>query len=604
MKGPEQTARRESAYIRRIPIKKVTAWALTGVLFVLSPGFSSYQAFAAEFSEKPPEVSSLQIPDVSVSIPSENSAASQDLAIEKIDSLPPSETRLTVGRETNIPESKSQEIAARVVQALAPAAGSKSEKPLSQGRRFWGRLSGQVFGKSQGSRKISLGVLNRLFDRQKEMGTVPNSLHSPTTDVRSADGGRNISLGISKFSPKKRLEWVEHIKALPAPFLWKYVPGWSIAAMGGEMQAVALPVFTAQVFGLSQAIIAAGVNLIARIPGAWMGAFFVGHFSPKTINNVALIISALSGGLVPAALFFHLPHAALFGTFLLGSTLSGLVYGATRGVTENLIPPLLISDRTQREFGLNYAYQWVELSSILMAMISVPLLHVFGGSVILGISSSFFLIAALFYGSLKLHKPEAKAPAAVEKQTQEGLSWRSYIPFVFFRFIHFSLYAVFAAAISMGILHDDKMTGNIIGAYDFGSWIFGFLATAALLPKKGERPWTLAGVGSALAFLWASSLLPIPALSMILAGVMGGMIMINSNKWMSLYQEKLPQSKLKNLSKWMMTASILGTLPIFIAAGLSQVFPAWAAFLTMPHIIIGANILVTILGLAALFGFR
>jgi hypothetical protein len=382
--------------------------------------------------------------------------------------------------------------------------------------------------------------------------------------------------------------------------------------MGGEMQAVALPVFTAQVFGLSQAIIAAGVNLIARIPGAWMGAFFVGHFSPKTINNVALLVSALSGGLVPAALFFHLPHAALFATFLLGAVLSGLVYGATRGVTENLIPPLLISDRTQREFGLNYAYQWVELNSILMAMISVPLLHVFGGSVMMGISSSFFLVATLFYASLKLHQPaistkrdaDARPPAALEKKAQEDLSWRSYVPFVFFRFIHFSLYAVFAAAISMGILHDDKMTGNIIGAYDFGSWVFGFLATAALLPKKGERPWTLAGISAALAFLWVSSLIPVPALSMVLAGVMGGMIMINSNKWMSLYQEKLPQSKLKNLSKWMMTASILGTLPIFVAAGLSRVFPAWAAVLTMPHIILGANILATVLGLATVFTLK
>ena len=170
--------------------------------------------------------------------------------------------------------------------------------------------------------------------------------------------------------------------------------------------------------------------------------------------------------------------------------------------------------------------------------------------------------------------------------------------------MHFSLYAVFAAAISLGIFHSDKMAGNIIGSYDFGSWVFGFLATMALLPKKGERPWTFSGIAAVLAFLWASSLVSIPALSMALAGVMGGMIMINSNKWMSLYQEKLPQSKLKNLSKWMMTASILGALPIFIAASLSQIFPAWAAVLTMPHIIIFANILVTILGILTLLSFK
>ncbi len=580
---------------------------------------------AAEFSEKTPEISSLQIPDVSASLPAENPEIPNnvlnhlsDRQQEKGDSplfdsgLRHSGDRASARKRRSLIRWKAAESRGDKNKL---GVASKPEKPLSQSRRFLSKLSGKVLGAPRRLGKISIGVLNRLFDRQKEKrgqspflspgGEKGDSPLLSIADAHDRETVASIPLGTENSSPRKKLKWLERIKELPAPFLWRYVPGWSIAAMGGEMQAVALPVFTAQIFGLSQAIIAAGVNLIARIPGAWTGAFFVGHFSPKTINNVALIVSALSGGLVPAALFFHLPHAALFGAFLLGSALSGLVYGATRGVTENLIPPLLISDRSQREFGLNYAYQWIELSSISMAMISVPLLHAFGGSVVMGISSSFFLIAALFYASLNLHKPTASATSvSIEQTPQEGLSWRSYVPFVFFRFIHFSLYSVFAAAISMGIWHDDKMTGNIIGAYDFGSWVFGFLATAALLPKKGERPWTLAGIGSALAFLWASSLIPIPALSMVLAGVMGGMVMINSNKWMSLYQEKLPQSKLKNLSKWMMTASILGTLPIFIAAGLGQIFPAWAAFLTMPHIILGANILVTILGLAALFAFR
>ncbi len=525
--------------------------------------------------------------------------------------------------ETKVLESQPSLPQARALPKTIPAFLPESKEFSPKGRQFFTGLAKKISGLSPASKKISLGALNRLFDRQKKS----SSLSAPSVEDASRPSAQNTALkaelsgsiektevhipiegaGNSGNTPSpKKFKWLERIEALPSQFLWKYVPGWSIAAMGGEMQAVALPVFTAQVFGLSQAIIASGVNLISRIPGAWAGAFFVGHFSPKAINNVALILSALSGGLVPAAIFLHLSHAALLGAFLLGSALSGLVYGATRGVTENLIPPLLISDRSQREFGLNYAYQWVELSSIAMAMISVPLLHVFGGSVMLGISSSFFLISTLFYASLKLHKPNVSpsSPASIDKTLEKGLSWRNYVPFVFFRFMHFSLYAVFAAAISMGILHSDKMTGNIIGSYDFGSWVFGFLATMALLPKKGEKAWTFLGIGAALAFLWASSLVPIPALAMALAGVMGGMIMINSNKWMSLYQEKLPQSKLKNLSKWMMTASILGTLPIFIAASLSQVFPAWAAVLTMPHIIIFANILVTILGILTLLAFK
>lgn len=536
---------------------------------------------------------------------------------EKIDAVLPE----VAGKK--VLESKPSPPQTRALAKTTPAFLPKSKERLPKSRRFFIGLVKKISGSSSESRKVSLGALNRIFDRQKNS----SALSVPSVEEISRSAASNLALKVELSgavekpeirvpiessgnlenapSPKK-FKWLGRIQELPSQFLWKYVPGWSIAAMGGEMQAVALPVFTAQVFGLSQAIIASGVNLIARIPGAWTGAFFVGHFSPKAINNAALIVSALSGGVVPAAIFLHLSHAALFGTFLLGSALSGLVYGATRGVTENLIPPLLISDRSQREFGLNYAYQWVELSSILMAMISVPLLHVFGGSVMLGISSSFFLISTLFYASLKLHKPNVSpdSPAALEKTPEGGLSWRNYVPFVFFRFMHFSLYAVFAAAISLGILHSDKMTGNIIGSYDFGSWVFGFLATMALLPKKGERPWTFSGIAAVLAFLWASSLVSIPALSMALAGVMGGMIMINSNKWMSLYQEKLPQSKLKNLSKWMMTASILGTLPIFIAASLSQIFPAWAAVLTMPHIIIFANILVTILGILTLLSFK
>src|SRR5206468_463641 len=132
--------------------------------------------------------------------------------------------------------------------------------------------------------------------------------------------------------------------------------------------------------------------------------------------------------------------------FLLNSALSGLVYGANQGITEKLLPPLIIGrgspgKKEQLNLGLNYAYQWVELSCLAMAfVVAVPLLGWLGGTAMMGIASSLIGVSTLFYGFTKFvepwKKPEPeKASAPASDGAKHDLDWKAFLPYVFFRFM-------------------------------------------------------------------------------------------------------------------------------------------------------------------------
>lgn len=630
---------------RRSGIKKLIAGFLSFSILWLSPGLLGYQALAGEISRN--NSSEADIPSFSLPVNSDSNLGPLSSPIElniednqalslKIDDFAPVEKANSLASVIPVSSNKTAQAKTRVgalssdkkfVDKIFPVQ-LITLKSKSAAKTFQGTIAelknlklssipglGRFF---DGSKSRSNHDLDHLSQQSSDESSVllksrlnrKSALKKETAwpKIESANIlESDLPLNLENPLPQKGFKWLSEVKNLPSSFLWRYVPGWSIATMGGEIQGVALPVFTAQTFGLPQAIEAAGLSLLARIPGAWLSAFFVGRFSPKTISNFSTVLTALSVWMIPAAFALKFSPPALFSVFLANSFLSGLTYGATRGITQNLIPPLLISNRAQREFGLNYAYQWTEPSSVLAAMLAVPLLHWLGGSAVLAISSALFLISTFFYASLKLNKPQhqnATSNSPSKTGEERALSWRQYAPFVFFRFMHFSMYSVFATVLALGVFHSDRMAGNIIGSYDVGAWIFGFLATLTLLPKKGKTSWAFAGIGVAMAFLWGSFLFHLPILSMMLAGALGGMIMINTNKWMSFYQEKLPQAKLKNLSKWMMTASIFAALPIFIATSLGKLVPSLKTVLAMPHIIIGANILASVFALVTFLSLR
>lgn len=400
----------------------------------------------------------------------------------------------------------------------------------------------------------------------------------------------------------QRAGWFARLRMLPSSFHRGFVPAWTINAMAQEMQAVAMPLFAAAVLSLPDALIITGLGYMTRIAGAWMGSAFMERFNPMWVNVAAIVALALAGAPILAAL--GASKSVLLGAFIANSVVGGLVYGINRGVAENLLPRMIIGGRNpaKLELGLNYAYQWVELTCIGIALFAaVPLLNLMGGSTMIVVSSVGIAISALFYATLKFKepwvKPAPKAAAASAQPKIEGvkLGVADYLPYAFFRFMHFMMYGVLSTVLAVSVFTSPAAAGTMIGLYDGGSWLASLLATLAVLPEKalGRKGWAVLGALAAVAFIW-TTFLHLPILTFAVGGVLGGLITINSNKWMSFYSERLSQDKYRNLSKWMMTASIAAMLPIFLAVSGARLFPAVGAVLSMTNILLGIGVAVSV----------
>jgi hypothetical protein len=450
-----------------------------------------------------------------------------------------------------------------------------------------------------GSDLASAGVVE---EQQAESGPIPEPVGMQAQpETLPLDAAKTSSQ--AKPVEKAKVGVFERIRSLPASFLWGFTPAWTLNGVSQELQAVAVPLFTAGLFGLPAALAVTGAGFLMRIAGAWTGSFFMKRFNPKWVNFAAVAAVALAGMTIPLAAAFHASSGLMLSALLFNSVVEGTAYGVNRGVAENLLARMIIGseDPAKFELGMNYAYQWVELGCIGTALfLAVPMLNLFGGPALMWLSCGVMAFSAAVYMSLKFREPWQKPALESAQEKSSSLSsvfgLGDYLPYMFFRFMHFMMYGVMATVLALGVFANPAAAGTVIGLYDGGSWLAGMLATLALLPEKslGRKGWAvLAGVAAA-AFM-ASTFLAIPILSYVLSGILGGVITINSNKWMGYYAQRLTQAQQGDLSKWMMTASILAMLPLFLAVSAARLFPAVAAILSMTNILIAATVFVTAL---------
>ena len=404
------------------------------------------------------------------------------------------------------------------------------------------------------------------------------------------------------------------IRSLPKSFLFGFTPGWTVNAVGAEIQAVALPLFTAALFDVPTALMVTAVGYILRVAGAWMGSSLMSRFNPVKVNNAALLAVALAGASLAVAGMVGAGSGVIFGLLLANSVIGGLAYGITRGVAENLLPRMILGKEgaPKLETALNFAYQWVELGSIIAALfVAVPLLNLVGGPWMMAISSGLIGLANVFYSGIKFAEPWKKAetkpkeqgktaPAADAKgsKTTSDLALKDYAPVVFFRFMHFMMYGVLSTVLALSVFKSGSAAGLTIGVYDGGSWAFSLLAAFALLPKNlGRKSSVVLGAAAAVAFLWSAVAFPFLPVTAALGGLLGGLITVITNKWMPYYSRHMPEAQYRNLSKWIMTASVAGLLPVFAAVSAIRVFPAVAAVLSMPALLTGIAVGITALAL-------
>lgn len=454
------------------------------------------------------------------------------------------------------------------------------------------------------------------FDQAQDLGRLASTGAEPAAAGAPYDGS-GLQDRTAKAEPisverglKKPLAALKpNLKGIPSSFLRRYIPADSISGMALEVQQVAIPVFTWQAFDPWTSLGVTLTGFFARIPGAWLGAGLAKRFDPKYVHAAALVALGATGLSIP--LVAGLSSQALLGALAAHSVVAGTAYGITRGVTERLLPPLIIGADPAKEqirnTALNYAYQWVEIASTLTAFfIAVPLISWVGGSWMIGISSAMLLTAAGYYAAIKYAEPWKKAAAQQREDSLpiwKVLSLKDWLPYVFFRFVHFALYGGIATALAFERFGNEKMAGWIIGSYDLGSWFFGLLASSVLFSKLKISDWTMNASAAAVtaAFLLASLAVGSPQLTWLLAGLLGGMITLVTNQWDAWFGS-LGEGRLRNLSKWQLTFGLAPFLPIAAALGIAQNTAGGALSVSTVLWTLSAAIAAAAVGVAALVG--
>ena len=403
-------------------------------------------------------------------------------------------------------------------------------------------------------------------------------------------------LAVLGLTPEKLVKQgaIAQIRSLPRSYLFGFTPGWVVNAIGGEIQAVALPLFTATLFDVPTALLVTAVGYVLRIVGTWIGSSLMKRYNPVKVNNAALLAVALAGIGLAVVGMAGASSGVIFALLLANSVIGGLAYGFTRGVAENLLPRMILGkkDAPTLEMALNFAVNLVELGAIFAALLAtVPLLNLVGGPWMMAISSVLIGSASVLYSTIKFAQPWEKAEAKIPSsepaaKTLSKLGVKDYAPVVFVRFMHFMMYGVLSTVLALSVFNSAPAAGLTIGIYDAGSWIFSLLAALTLLPKRlGRRSTVVLSAAAAAAFLWSAVAFPILPVTAALGGLLGGFLTITTNKWMPFYSKHLSETEYGNLSKWIMTFSVAGMMPVFASVSAIRIFPAVAAVLSMPTLL-------------------
>lgn len=349
--------------------------------------------------------------------------------------------------------------------------------------------------------------------------------------------------------------WIKDIKKLPRSFTLFFGGGWVAMALGQEIQAAAMPIFSMNALSLSDALWMGIVGLIMRPVGAWLGAYIQDRFvtnptnkdgSRKTLTakqsrqriimlqviGILLLalsplpiiipfIPALAGWMTAAGIPFMSVHAA----FYFFAALSGLTYGFLRGVGEKVIMMGIAPDKSVLERGANFAYMMVEAacifgSGVLATMLlraaiptgttfmGIGLVAMPAGVPLVLVTAAVTALSALFYLFIRFHKEDA--PAQAEERVEMKVSplqfmkdnWRDYAPAVFFRTVHFLMYTAFGLLLvvlfssGLGImtpLAAEAIAGKLLSWYAFGSMAASFVMTGHLAQKLSVKNATLLG---------------------------------------------------------------------------------------------------------------
>ncbi|HBL19140.1 MAG: hypothetical protein A2X36_01620 [Elusimicrobia bacterium GWA2_69_24] len=348
---------------------------------------------------------------------------------------------------------------------------------------------------------------------------------------------------------------------LPGSY-YLYLVGQILYALGQEASTLIAPLYAYAQQGLAFAVAGQVVDLVSIIPGSMLGGWLVKKFGSKKVYLAANLVHAVSFLSVPLAFL----ATGSFSTvhFMVFKVLSGLIYGTLRGVAEKEIAPRIVGqenmDRLKKAGSMFYAaFEVAELTAAIVTTALIASMGLNGSSLIMGLVMLTSVIPISF---IKFRSQGPVDDSDGEAGTEKKLPLALYLPFIFSVCVHILLYQFLAPFFALELFHAEALTAQLIGFYTFGSLAVALLMTylPKLSAKLSERGWSAVGILSALAFLWGTLALQIPALTLGLAAVLGVGLTGMQIQWRAVYQKRLAMEVQPNVFKWLSIGGILAAL--------------------------------------------
>lgn len=355
---------------------------------------------------------------------------------------------------------------------------------------------------------------------------------------------------------------------LPSGFRW-FLTAIAALSVGQAVSTVLIPIYAFGAKGLGFAVLAQLAQIIAILPGSYLGAWAVKPITSRGVYIAAAAINSVMFASVPLAVVlygsFHPWH------FLAFSAMGGALYGAVRGAAEqDLMVRLLGKSKAALKRAGSIYYFVVSPIYIAASWFIGGLLAWIGREPLaaLGALAMFASIVPLMMirfpgrGTADPAGPGAGAPSA-------GLRLGQYLPYVFAWVNHLLLYYIYAPLFALGVFKSEALGGQMIAVYSLGNLVSAL--SMAFLPRLmgrlSERGWAGVGAASVLALLgigvWASS----PWLVLALTMAFGFAVNANQVQWGALYQARLPVERMPTVFKRLSAAYVLGA---FLPTALAQ----------------------------------
>ncbi|OGS40555.1 MAG: hypothetical protein A2506_07185 [Elusimicrobia bacterium RIFOXYD12_FULL_66_9] len=487
---------------------------------------------------------------------------------------------------------------APAAKAVSPA--ERSEVPAAQGfpERAFGSLERSVraVAASPVALRSPSAELGRVFDGSRIKDRAAASVaapHRPAASTLHILRRSETSTATRAAAPSHKADAETEKKPLPRSYKL-YLGGQILYALGQEASTLIAPLYAYFQQGLGFAVAAQFVDLVSIIPGSMLGDWLVRKFDSKKVYLGGIMIHAVAFLSVPAAFLLTGTFSPVH--FIAFKIVSGLIYGALRGVAEKEIPSRILGqedmERLKTAGSLFYAaFEVAELISALAVTALIAAMTLHGASLAMGLVMAASLIPNFFIRFREGSPSEETGGAGTEKK----LPLRLYLPFVFSLLFHILLYGFFAPFFALEIFKSPALNATIIAFYTAGSLAVALLSSwrPQLTSKLSERGWSAAGIAASLAFFWATLALQIPALTMGLSFLMGVGLTEMQIQWRALYQKRLALEVQPKAFKWLM---IWGILAAIIPAAILQAGVVLSMSMPLLLGLVGAGITLAALG--------